>query len=60
MTSTDNRSTLSLRQFQRLVFFGHGTNDLYWFILPVLLPMMLARYNLRYAGGGTVLSIYLL
>ena len=60
MATTDNRPPLSPRQFKRLVFFGHGTNDLYWFILPVLLPMMLARYDLRYAGGGTVLSIYLL
>jgi len=60
MSSTHHRPTLSPPQFKRLVFFGHGANDLYWFILPVLLPMMLSRYNLRYAGGGTVLSIYLL
>ena len=40
--------------------FGHGANDLYWFILPLVLPALLSRYNLGYTGAGGILTIYLL
>lgn len=38
---------------------GHGANDLYWFILPLVLPSLLTRYNLSYAQAGGILTIYL-
>lgn len=47
-------------RFRLLAFAGHGANDLYWMILPVVLPLMLSQYQLRYSGGGSVISIYLL
>lgn len=46
--------------FHRLAFFGHSANDVYWFILPVILPPMIADYGLNYAAAGGVLSLYLL
>lgn len=55
-----NAPPIPRRSFKLLVFSGHGVSDIYFFVLPVVLPMMLAQYHLRYAGGGTVLSIYLL
>ncbi len=38
---------------------GHGANDLYWFILPSLLPVILERYDLKYIGAGGILAAYL-
>jgi MFS transporter, FSR family, fosmidomycin resistance protein len=38
---------------------GHSANDLYWFILPLVLPSLLTRYNLSYAQAGGILTIYL-
>jgi MFS transporter, FSR family, fosmidomycin resistance protein len=38
---------------------GHGANDLYWFILPLVLPALLTRYNLSYAQAGGILTTYL-
>ncbi len=49
-----------LRRFHALSRFGHGVNDLYWFILPVVLPMILTSYGLRYGSAGMILSAYLL
>ena len=40
--------------------FGHSANDLFWFILPLVLPSLLARYELSYSQAGGVLTIYLL
>jgi MFS family permease len=39
--------------------FGHGVNDTYWFVLPVVLPMILSEYGLRYGSAGLILSAYL-
>ena len=39
---------------------GHSANDLFWFILPLVLPSLLARYSLSYAGAGGILTVYLL
>lgn len=39
--------------------FGHGANDLYWFILPLVLPSLLNRYDLSYTQAGGILTIYL-
>jgi MFS transporter, FSR family, fosmidomycin resistance protein len=48
------------RRLHVLSRFGHGVNDTYWFILPVVLPMILSDYGLRYGGAGMILSAYLL
>jgi MFS family permease len=39
---------------------GHSANDLFWFILPLVLPALLSRYELSYAGAGGILTVYLL
>ncbi len=39
--------------------FSHGANDLFWFILPLVLPLLLLRYNLSYTKAGGILSYYL-
>jgi MFS family permease len=38
---------------------GHGANDLYWFILPSLLPVILEQHELKYIGAGGILAAYL-
>jgi len=38
---------------------GHGANDLFWFILPLVLPALLHRYDLSYSQAGGILTIYL-
>lgn len=40
--------------------FGHSANDLFWFILPLVLPSLLARYDLNYTQAGGILTVYLL
>jgi len=42
-----------------LRYFSHGANDLFWFILPLVLPLLLVRYNLSYTQAGGILSYYL-
>jgi MFS family permease len=49
-----------LRRLLAMSRFGHGVNDTYWFILPVVLPMILSSYGLRYGSAGLILSAYLL
>lgn len=38
---------------------GHSANDLFWFILPLVLPFLLVRYNLSYTQAGGILTLYL-
>jgi MFS transporter, FSR family, fosmidomycin resistance protein len=38
---------------------GHGANDLYWFILPPVLPLILQEFGLRYAAAGGIIAIFL-
>ena len=38
---------------------SHGVNDIYWYILPSLLPVILAQYNLKYSAAGGLLTAYL-
>jgi MFS family permease len=38
---------------------AHGANDLYWFILPLLLPLILEQYDMKYSAAGGVLTAYL-
>lgn len=60
MTGMTTASTPRTLSFERLAFLGHSANDVYWFILPVVLPLMISDYNLNYAGAGGVLSLYLM
>lgn len=37
--------------------FGHSANDIYWFVLPTVLPLMLREFGFSYtAAGGFVTS----
>jgi MFS family permease len=38
---------------------GHGTNDMYWFILPILLPLMLDQFKMDYTAAGVLLTAFL-
>ncbi len=38
---------------------SHSVNDLYWFILPVILPGLLAKFDLSYGKAGGVLTLFL-
>ena len=44
----------------KLKLLGHSANDLFWFILPLVLPALLVRYNLSYTEAGGILTVYLL
>jgi len=39
---------------------GHGINDIYWFVLPSILPLILDQFGLRYRSGGFILTAYLM
>jgi MFS transporter, FSR family, fosmidomycin resistance protein len=41
-------------------FLGHSANDLFWFILPLVLPSLLIRYDLSFAQAGGILTTYLM
>ena len=38
---------------------GHGTNDMYWFILPILLPLMLDQFKMDYTAAGFLMTAFL-
>ena len=38
---------------------GHGANDIYWFVLPAVLPIILAEYGFSYAAAGAFLTSFL-
>jgi len=38
---------------------GHGTNDMYWFILPILLPLMLDQFKMDYTAAGILMTSFL-
>ena len=38
---------------------GHGTNDMYWFILPILLPLMLDQFKMDYTAAGILMTAFL-
>lgn len=39
--------------------FSHGANDLYWFVLPSVLPMILEQFGLKYGMAGGFLTMFL-
>jgi MFS family permease len=52
-------TTTSPRGVSILRNAGHGANDLYWFILPPVLPLILQEFGLRYAAAGGIIAVYL-
>ena len=47
------------RQFLAVSNLGHGVNDIFWFILPLILPTMLKTFGLNYTQAGGILTGYL-
>ncbi|GAB1483151.1 hypothetical protein MASR2M78_19670 [Treponema sp.] len=43
----------------KLKLLGHSANDLFWFILPLVMPVLLMKYELSYTQAGGILTIYL-
>lgn len=39
--------------------FSHAVNDVYWFILPSVLPLILAQFGLEYGTAGGILTVFL-
>jgi FSR family fosmidomycin resistance protein-like MFS transporter len=38
---------------------SHGANDLYWFILPMVLPLILQEFGLSYTAAGGMIAAFL-
>ncbi|MFW5992474.1 MAG: MFS transporter, partial [Halanaerobiaceae bacterium] len=38
--------------------FGHAYNDIYFFIIPLLLPFLRAEFNLSYTQAGFILTLH--
>lgn len=49
-----------IKKFTILSYAGHGANDLFFFILPPVLPMLLKEFGLSYGAAGSMLTAYLL
>ncbi len=48
-----------LSSFRALSSLGHGVNDLYFFVLPLVLPLLLQEYGLSYRLAGLVPASFL-
>jgi len=46
--------------FIRFSYLGHSINEMYWFILPLVLPKILKEYGISYLKAGGLLTVYLL
>ncbi len=44
--------------FLRTAWIAHGLNDMYWFILPVLLPIIKQEFNLSYVRIGLLVTSF--
>lgn len=42
-----------------LRYSGHAANDLFFFVLPLVLPVLLIRYGLNFSQAGGILTFYL-
>jgi len=38
---------------------GHGVNDIYWFLLPSILPLIIEQFHLTYGTAGGILTAFL-
>lgn len=48
------------KKFSFVSNFGHGVNDLFWFVFPLVLPLMLKTFGLNYSQAGGIMTLYLL
>jgi MFS family permease len=48
-----NRSVVILRNT------GHGVNDIYWYVLPSLLPIILEQFDMKYGTAGGLLTLFI-
>jgi len=48
-----------MKRLKLLSRLGHGTNDMYWFILPTVLPLILAQYGFSYTAAGGFITAFL-
>jgi len=44
----------------KLKYFGHSANDIFIFILPLILPVMLVKYELSYTAAGSILTLFMI
>lgn len=49
---------LQSRRLFRISLVGHIFNDMYWFIIPLLLPIIKEEFSLNYTQSGLLLSSY--
>src|SRR6056297_3251360 len=47
------------KRFIQFSYIGHSINEIYWFILPLLLPKILSEFGLSYFMAGGFLTVYL-
>jgi MFS family permease len=38
---------------------GHGVNDIFWYVLPSLLPVILEQFNMKYGAAGGLLTAFI-
>ncbi|HSV31453.1 MAG TPA: MFS transporter, partial [Atribacteraceae bacterium] len=50
---------MSRRLFEFSAGMSHGVNDIYWFILPSILPAILEQFRLGYGMAGGMLATFL-
>lgn len=48
-----NRGVIILRNT------GHGVNDIFWFVLPSLLPVILEQFDMKYGTAGGLLTAFI-
>jgi MFS transporter, FSR family, fosmidomycin resistance protein len=51
--------TIKSKEFNVSNAISHGTNDIYWFVLPSVLPQILERFGLKYGAAGGFLTVFL-
>lgn len=58
MDKTRLYPTKNSHQLLKISFFGHIFNDMYWFIIPLVLPIIKSEFHLNYAQSGLLLTSY--
>ncbi len=51
--------TKDSRKLLKISFLGHIFNDMYWFVLPLILPLIKAEFNLNYTQSGLLFTSYI-
>lgn len=50
--------TKNSRRLLKVSFLGHIFNDMYWFIIPIALPLIKSEFDLNYTQSGLLVSSY--